>query len=311
MATWERLAHVALSGTADTISSGTFSAYEFLKVQVFTIASGENTVKMQLNNDTGANYAYRISASGGADSTQTSIDEIHVGQNSGDGTLTNICITNVSDKEKLVISHSMERNSTGAGYAPARTECVGKWANTSANITEIDINNTQSGDFAAGSYITVWGAKPAPTTADVITVDSLEAKKHLMVQGNLLNSGELNTVALQFNSDTGNNYSRRYSIDGGADATDTSQPSLEIEQGSAWSGDCFFTTQIINEATKEKLVKSEWIDQQSTGTGSVPRRAEVVGKWSNTSNAITTIKVIQGGGGSFAEGSEVTVYGTD
>ena len=155
------------------------------------------------------------------------------------------------------------------------------------------------------------GTTTVANTSDIITVDSLEAKKHLMVQGNLLNSGELNTVALQFNSDTGNNYSRRYSVNGGVDATDTSQPSLEIEQGSAWSGDCFFTAQIINEAAKEKLVQSEWIDQQSTGAGSAPRRAEVVGKWSNTSNAITTIKVIQDGSGSFAEGSEVTVYGTD
>ena len=143
--------------------------------------------------------------------------------------------------------------------------------------------------------------------ADSIEVADLAAKKFLSIQGNILNSGQLNTVALQFNGDTGNNYARRYSKDGAADATDISQPSLEIEQGSAWSGDFMFTADVINEAGVEKLVISKWVD----GTGNAARRLEVVGKWANTSNAITSVKLIQDGTGSFAADSEVTVYGTD
>lgn len=154
---WEELADVTLGSAGDNISSGTITAKKYLWCQVHTISSGENTVKMQLNNDTGANYAYRISASGGADSTQSSIDEIYIGQNSGDNTFTNFFVVNVSAQEKLVIGNSMEQNSAGATNAPNRTESVGKWANTSAQITEIDINNTQTGDFASGTRMKVWG----------------------------------------------------------------------------------------------------------------------------------------------------------
>ena len=124
-----------------------------------------------------------------------------------------IFVQNEADKEKLFICEGTSNNGNGAGNAPRRRELAGKWANTSSNITQVNVVDHYAGsNFAAGSYITVWGINPAPVTADVITVDSLEAKKHLMVQGNLLNSGALNTVALQFNSDTGNNYSRRYSV---------------------------------------------------------------------------------------------------
>ena len=314
MATWERLAHAELSSGAATIDTGTFTAYENLMIQMKINAANSIGTRLRVNNDSGTNYSMRTSSNGGSDGTSINESKFSImdTSTSGQSEFYTIFVQNEADKEKLFICEGTSNNGNGAGNAPRRRELAGKWANTSSNITQVNVVDHYAGsNFAAGSYITVWGINPAPVTADVITVDSLEAKKHLMVQGNLLNSGSLNTVALQFNSDTGNNYSRRYSVNGGADATDTSQPSLEIEQGSAWSGDCFFTAQIINEAAKEKLVQSEWIDQQSTGAGSAPRRAEVVGKWSNTSNAITTIKVIQDGSGSFAEGSEVTVYGTD
>ena len=60
--------------------------------------------------------------------------------------------------EKLVISHTIESNTAGAGNAPARAENVSKWANTSNQITEIDIQNGESGDFGTNSFIKVWGS---------------------------------------------------------------------------------------------------------------------------------------------------------
>ena len=51
--------------------------------------------------------------------------------------------------------------------------------------------------------------------------------------------------------------------------------------------------------------------QNTTGAGNAPNRTEWVGKWANTSNAITRVDVTNTGSGSYAEGSEVTVYGTD
>jgi hypothetical protein len=55
--------------------------------------------------------------------------------------LSNMFIINNSANEKLVIAHVFDQNTAGAGTAPTREEAVGKWANTSAQITEIfDLN---------------------------------------------------------------------------------------------------------------------------------------------------------------------------
>ena len=48
--------------------------------------------------------------------------------------------------------------STAGSNAPWRRELVGKWANTSSAITSVDMINPESGSFAAGSYLKVWGA---------------------------------------------------------------------------------------------------------------------------------------------------------
>ena len=309
MATWERLAHVALSGTADTISSGTISAYENLKVTVFGIGSGALNTNIRFNADSGYNYAWRCERDGnGSDDTSTSQAEIAFG--GGANVFIHCNITNIASKEKL-LEGNKTTTTAGAGNAPDRREQVGKWVNTSSNITSIQAVNTGSGDFAAGSYITVWGANPAPVTADVITVDGLEAKKYLMVQYKIVADGTLDNIAAQFNNDTGNNYAYRVSVDGSADSTVTSNSKIRFRFGSAVSNDFFGTLNIINESTKEKLVINDQIRSNTAGAGNAPSRAENVAKWANTSNQITRVDIIQDGSGSFTDGSEITVYGTD
>jgi hypothetical protein len=60
--------------------------------------------------------------------------------------------------EKLVIANSITGNTAGAGTAPSRTESVGKWANTSNQITRVDIIDQYASDqWGAGSFIKVWG----------------------------------------------------------------------------------------------------------------------------------------------------------
>ena len=56
-ASWERLASVTLSSTGDTLSSGTFTAKEHLRVTFITIPSGNANPRVRLNNDSGNNYA--------------------------------------------------------------------------------------------------------------------------------------------------------------------------------------------------------------------------------------------------------------
>ena len=305
---WERLAHVELSSDGDTLDSGTFTAKKNLKVIVYLKGTADITRgQYRFNADTGGNYASRRSSNGGTDGTDTSDTSLQfTNQMSLYSAYTVTEITNIADKEKLCINHTTVAEATGAGTAPSRHEVVGKWANTSNQITRIQVYNDDTGDYEAGSYITVLGAKEA-ATSDTITVSDLTAKKHLMIQAKLIASGSIE-AAIRFNNDSGNNYSTRYSVNG-SESSGTSKNSIDTNLSAG--GNEFVTYDIINEASKEKLVISELNDSNTAGAGTAPNRAEVVGKWANTSNAITRVDLVNVGTGDFAEGSEVTVYGTD
>ena len=153
------------------------------------------------------------------------------------------------------------------------------------------------------------GTTTMANTSDTITVSDLAAKKHLMVQVKGIGTGGTINCNLTFNSDTGNNYAIRESVNGGSDSTNVSQANTDNLTGTV-TGNVSATVHILNEASKEKLFISEGLESAS-GAGNAPERKELVGKWANTSNAITVIKANNGGTGSYAEGSEVTVYGTD
>ncbi len=303
---WERLAHSELTSTADLINSGTFTAKKNLKVVVYASGTDIET-QLRFNSDNSANYASNRENDGGSESDFTSqtMSKINATGN-GLATYTIAHIYNRQDEPKSAFVQQIAVDTAGAGTAPRRSQGCFKYQNTSAQITSIQVVNNGSGDFAAGSFITVFGAKEA-TTSDTITVDSLEAKKHLMIQAKLIASGNIE-AAVRFNNDSGNNYSTRYSVNG-SESTGTSKNSIDTNLTAG--GNEFVTYNVINEATKEKLVISELVDSNTSGAGTAPQRVEVVGKWANTSNAITRVDLVNVSTGDFAEGSEVTVYGTD
>jgi hypothetical protein len=65
-------------------------------------------------------------------------------------------IINNASNEKLVISHLVTQNTAGSGNVSSRSEAVHKWANTSSQITSMQLV-TGSGSFTGGQ-IKVWGA---------------------------------------------------------------------------------------------------------------------------------------------------------
>lgn len=155
---WEELTSVELSSAGDNLSSGTIIAKKYLWVQAFMKNTGGNTrLQMSFNNDTGNNIAERGSSNGGTDWTATSASETNPMSATTDNIFINYFIINNSSNEKLGTGHIV-RGSGGAGTAPSRVENVFKWANTSSQITEIDIDNDQAGSFDSGSFIKVWGS---------------------------------------------------------------------------------------------------------------------------------------------------------
>ena len=308
---WERLHHGSITANGNT---GSFTPKTNMRVILNIKNSGNIQPELTCGTggsiDTGNNYATRGFSSdiNSSDYTRTSQDSIETERATNGNMYLVFDVTNVSNQEKLFIGHVISAESAGAGNSPVRWEIAGKWANTSAQINIIGLKNTQGGSIASGSTITVLGAKE-PATADTITVSGFTAKKNLKAQ--LFASGTGGTVNcnLTFNSDTGNNYAIRESINGGSDTTNVSQANTDNLTGTV-TGDVFATVHILNEASKEKLFITEGLESAS-GAGNAPERKEMVGKWANTSAQITTIKANNGGTGSYSEGSELIVWGSD
>lgn len=150
------------------------------------------------------------------------------------------------------------------------------------------------------------GRTTLTSTSDAITISSFTAKKYLLFLFYAIPSGAI-SGGVRFNNDSGTNYSRRRSINGGSDLTDANSTNI----GLAMNQESFSTLFVINSATEEKLTIQEKIGNGASGAGTAPGRDEGVGKWGNTSSQITRVDLVNFGAGDFAAGSQVVVLGHD
>ena len=326
---WQELGRTTLSGTSDTIDVTSLAAKPYIMILQNEIGSGSITGFTSFNNDSGSNYAYRTSENGASDGTSTSQANIRLDRGSVNNFIVGN-IMNVAGQEKLVEGLCVGQNTAGAGNVPERWQAVAKWANTSDSITSVKLTNTSGGDFASGSEVVVLGYDPDDTeggsvweelksvslssAADSMDSGTFTAKKYLWVQIEYTATGGNVVNSVTFNSDSGSNYARRGSDNGGSDATDTSASKIssglnsDINSGES----AFFNMFIINKSDKEKLVIAELISTEAgTGAGNAPDRAEFVAKWANTSSQITSIQVPDLSSGQYNTGSSIKVWGFD
>ena len=180
---WVKLGHTTLSSAGDTITVSGMTAKKYLMVQVHTIPSGNARPIIRVYNDSESNYARRRSEEGGADATAINQTEIDIARNATEIVYSTFNIINESSKEKLVIMHNLSDNGTGAGNAPKRQEFVWKWANTTDQMTRVDVINTQTGDFDSGSELIVWGNDVSngivnPNLQDGTLFEETDTNKH-------------------------------------------------------------------------------------------------------------------------------------
>lgn len=144
---------------------------------------------------------------------------------------------------------------------------------------------------------------------DVITVSSLIARKYLKVIIETHPTGGTNDLLVTFNGDTANNYAIRIATNGAADSTSVSRANLSLAPSTAAVPN-FVTMDILNVATREKAIYALVAGTNTAGAATAPERRELVGKWANTANVISSITVTNGSGtGDYAIGSEVVVLG--
>lgn len=159
---WEELGTDTGDGSSTDITV-TFTAKKYLWIQAYIEGSVGAVQTFRLGSsstpDTGNNYSSRVSFNGGTDGLETSVSSL-IGNGFNDGTfpvLWNFFIINVAANEKLVIAHRINQNGTGATPAPARSEHVIKWTNTSNQADIFEVNRS-NGNWTTSSIVKVWGS---------------------------------------------------------------------------------------------------------------------------------------------------------
>jgi len=157
---WQKLGSTTLDSTGDNIEVTGFTAKKFMQTLFHTIASGAINVFWRYNNDTDDNYADRWNLNGGSDSTDTDQDANwgYQSSSSDDDTFDVNYVCSISGEEKLLITFVVDSGGSGAGNAPNRVELTQKYVpDPDADITEVDVFNTGSGDYASDSNASILG----------------------------------------------------------------------------------------------------------------------------------------------------------
>jgi len=321
-----------LNIAGDVLSVDDLTAAQNNEYLFHELNTGNVNLFVTYNNDTGTNYADRVSFDGGTDAI--SVSRINTNPFAGgniDGFTVNYLV-DVNGKAKLAIVSSVDQGATGAGSAPVRTEQVHKYSEgtTFPQITSIQYTNPNAGDYAVDSNLSALSdVVPIPETiggwvelgrgtlgsvATNIDVSGLATKRYYMILHNgLENSGSINSTMRTGIStiDTGSNYAARWSQDGSSDSTSASRTNMLPNGAHSSAGSVFMVPFLTNLSDQEKLLTSHWVGQSTAGAGTSPVRAEAVSKWANTTAPFDILSVIEANGNDFAFGSQVVVLGWD
>ena len=336
---WKELDRVTLGSAGDTLDTGTFTAKDNIMVLCSVRNDGSSNLcdpHIRFNNDSGSNYAFRHSLDGGSDSTSTSSSSIDLGAGGNyRGEQFVVCDTNnISAQEKLITASGAfnDQYSVTTGLAPDRSEVVGKWANTSAQINRVELVNTSTGDFASGSEVVVLGydndeadsgtnfwqelasVELSSGSTNNFNTGAFTAKKYLMIEAYVVADGVCSPrirVGTGGSVDTGSNITGRTSSNGGSDGTISARDDI-VATISGLSTPHKITAFMVNKSDKEKLCIHESTAQNTAGAGTAPQRREGVSKYANTSAQVNIIEIEDSESSTgIGNGSYIKVYGAD
>jgi len=146
------------------------------------------------------------------------------------------------------------------------------------------------------------------SAGDILSSGTFTAKKHLRVEFLTIPDSTANP-RVTLNNDSGSNYTRRRQEDYGSDDASTSNAFVDF--GRNGTELVFGSLNIINIANEEKLVISHSTSSNGNGAENAPKSGEIVWKWVNTSDQVTSVVVTNSISGNFAVGSTITVWGAD
>jgi len=162
-----------LTTTGDVMTISDLTAKIFNLLLCHTLNSGLIETFLRFDNDSGTNYARRVSVDGGTDTTDVSASQI---------------------ENSPAESNAINQNATGAATAPDRSETVGKDAGTT-QFTRVDIVNTRAGDYAIDSNLSMLGTSSGEvliTIQDGAVYEETDTNKHFLWDATIQKWTEIN-----------------------------------------------------------------------------------------------------------------------
>lgn len=147
------------AGAATTLTVSNFPARNYLKIVLLVIGkTGADTTTVRFNADAGADYAYRYSLNGAADTTAVSQTSALCGPISGTvGQLITLECFNAAGLDKHIAFVNVGERTTAAG-APSRAEGGIFWDNETNAITSVTFGLTGANSLAQFTTALVFGA---------------------------------------------------------------------------------------------------------------------------------------------------------
>lgn len=157
---FENIGETVLTVDADKIQVTLEAAKEHIWIVWSTRATGRTSIDLTFDDDTSGNYCEKYSDDGST--SRNSVGQSSIRCENGyeaDYKMGYLIIKNDGTTEVKGVMQSEEFTGTDSTTAPHRFESANKWTGTGA-ISTIEITNGLTGDYAAGSYLKVFGGSP-------------------------------------------------------------------------------------------------------------------------------------------------------
>lgn len=251
---------------------------------------GDQELNIELNNDAGSNYTRQyLQNSGGTISAANSTTNTSIVT---DGIESRVIINAESGVKRLCTSGASNTS------AAQQSERAVWWSNTGDNLSSLYLTPAAS----ATGHAWIYRAKNPYTTADLLPFQTIKtvavsgdfsAGHTFTVSGNdyklikieFIGTGPSNNMLVQFNSDTGSNYTRQYlqassSTASAGTSTTTSYSLTEVINASTTAG----TMYIYPPSGDNRTI----VSTMQIGTSITQHKA---GWWLNSGDNLTSIKV--------------------
>jgi hypothetical protein len=149
------------------------------------------------------------------------------------------------------------------------------------------------------------------SSGDTIDSGTIDAKKFLQIQVFGIADGNLDACVIRCNNDSGSNYAVRKENDGGGSSTNINETGMNYMSANA-AQNHYATIFIVNIEDEEKLLLDTTNRDGGSGASNASSRKNLVGKWVNTSDFVTSVQAVnRDGSGDYGAGSYLNVFGSD